>query len=147
MNRRYIGIEQMNYIENITIERLKKVIEGEQAGISKKQNWQGGGSFVYMSLTNDSQNFIDEVDKAKNDEELNALLKKAKHSSFLSYRIDPHKFNGFDEFNISQKKEILKEIVDVNTLYVNFTDIDDEDKNIAEIDKKLNEKFYREINK
>jgi adenine-specific DNA-methyltransferase len=80
------------------------------------------------------------------DEQLNALLKKAKNSSFLSYRIDPHKFNGFDEFNISQKKEILKEIVDANTLYVNFTDIDDEDKNIAEIDKKLNEKFYREIN-
>ncbi|UWV79441.1 site-specific DNA-methyltransferase [Mycoplasmopsis felis] len=30
MNRRYIGIEQMDYIQDITIERLKKVIDGEQ---------------------------------------------------------------------------------------------------------------------
>ena len=38
MNRQYIGIEQMDYIENITIERLKKVIDGEQSGISKDVN-------------------------------------------------------------------------------------------------------------
>ncbi|MFW1953966.1 DNA methyltransferase, partial [Acinetobacter beijerinckii] len=32
MGRRWIGIEQMDYIEDITKERLKKVIEGEQGG-------------------------------------------------------------------------------------------------------------------
>ena len=35
MNRQYIGIEQMDYIETVSVERLKKVIEGEQGGISK----------------------------------------------------------------------------------------------------------------
>ena len=35
MGRRYIGIEQMDYIEDIAVERLKKVIDGEQGGISK----------------------------------------------------------------------------------------------------------------
>ncbi|WP_322935431.1 site-specific DNA-methyltransferase [Mycoplasmopsis felis] len=43
MNRRYIGIEQMDYINDITVERLKKVIDGEQGGISKSVNWNGGG--------------------------------------------------------------------------------------------------------
>lgn len=47
MNRRYIGIEQMDYIEDVAVERIKKVIEGEQGGISKVLNWQGGGSFIY----------------------------------------------------------------------------------------------------
>ena len=47
MGRRYIGVEQMDYIEDITVERMKKVIDGEQGGISKSVNWQGGGSFVY----------------------------------------------------------------------------------------------------
>ncbi|MGN8469954.1 DNA methyltransferase [Helicobacter pylori] len=42
MKRRYIGIEQMDYIETITKERLKKVIEGEQGGISKKCDFKGG---------------------------------------------------------------------------------------------------------
>lgn len=50
MGRRYIGIEQMDYIEDIAVERLKKVIDGEQGGISKAVEWNGGGSFVYAEL-------------------------------------------------------------------------------------------------
>lgn len=50
MGRRYIGIEQMDYIEDIAVERLKKVIDGEQGGISKTVNWNGGGDFVYAEL-------------------------------------------------------------------------------------------------
>lgn len=50
MNRRYIGIEQMDYIEDIAVERLKKVIDGEQGGISKTVNWNGGGDFIYAEL-------------------------------------------------------------------------------------------------
>ena len=40
MNRQYIGIEQMDYIETVAVERLKKVIAGEQGGISKDVDWQ-----------------------------------------------------------------------------------------------------------
>jgi adenine-specific DNA-methyltransferase len=50
MGRRYIGIEQMDYIEEVAVERMKKVIEGEQGGISKSVDWKGGGEFVYMEL-------------------------------------------------------------------------------------------------
>ncbi|TLE09518.1 site-specific DNA-methyltransferase [Helicobacter bilis] len=50
MKRQFIGIEQMEYIESITKERLKKVINGEQGGISKAVDWQGGGSFIYAEL-------------------------------------------------------------------------------------------------
>jgi adenine-specific DNA-methyltransferase len=50
MGRRYIGIEQMDYIEDVAVERLKKVINGEQGGISKIVNWNGGGDFVYAEL-------------------------------------------------------------------------------------------------
>jgi adenine-specific DNA-methyltransferase len=40
----------MDYIEDIAVERLKKVIDGEQGGISKALNWSGGGSFIYAEL-------------------------------------------------------------------------------------------------
>lgn len=50
IGRRYIGIEQMDYIEDVAVERLKKVIDGEQGGISKAVNWNGGGDFVYAEL-------------------------------------------------------------------------------------------------
>jgi adenine-specific DNA-methyltransferase len=57
MGRRWIGIEQMDYIEDITKARLLKVLEGEQGGISKSVNWQGGGSFVYFELKNITKTF------------------------------------------------------------------------------------------
>jgi len=58
MGRRYIGIEQMDYIEDISVERMKKVIEGEQGGISKSVDWKGGGSFIYCELK-EIENFKD----------------------------------------------------------------------------------------
>ncbi|MDR0667536.1 MAG: site-specific DNA-methyltransferase [Prevotellaceae bacterium] len=50
LNRRYIGIEQMDYIEEVAAQRLQKVIDGEQGGVSPETGWQGGGGFVYMEL-------------------------------------------------------------------------------------------------
>ena len=61
MGRRYIGIEQMDYIEDIVVERLKKVINGEQGGISKAVNWQGGGSFVYCELKENSYILLNKI--------------------------------------------------------------------------------------
>lgn len=48
--RQYIGIERLDYIEKIAIERLKKVIAGDTGGISNKVNWNGGSSFIYAEL-------------------------------------------------------------------------------------------------
>ena len=56
MGRRWIGIEQMDYVESITKERLKKVIEGEQGGMSKTLQWNGGGEFVYAELMDSAPN-------------------------------------------------------------------------------------------
>ena len=50
LGRRWIMIEQMDYIESITKERINKVIAGEQGGISKGVNWAGGGQYIYMEL-------------------------------------------------------------------------------------------------
>lgn len=50
MNRQYIGVEQMDFINNIIVPRLQKVIAGEQGGISKVVNWKSGGAFNYMEL-------------------------------------------------------------------------------------------------
>lgn len=45
LERQYIGIELQNYGENDSIIRLQNVIAGEQSGISKSINWNGGGAF------------------------------------------------------------------------------------------------------
>jgi len=50
MGRRYIGIEMGEHAKTHCVTRLKKVIEGEQGGISKNVNWQGGGGYRFYQL-------------------------------------------------------------------------------------------------
>lgn len=51
MGRKYIGIELGNHAYTHCVPRLKKVIDGEdQGGITKAQNWQGGGGFKFYEL-------------------------------------------------------------------------------------------------
>ena len=50
MGRQYIGIEIGEHATTHCIPRLQKVIEGEQGGISKAENWQGGGGFRFYRL-------------------------------------------------------------------------------------------------
>jgi adenine-specific DNA-methyltransferase len=50
MGRRYIGIEMGEHAQTHDVPRLRRVIEGEQGGISKSQNWQGGGGFRFYKL-------------------------------------------------------------------------------------------------
>jgi adenine-specific DNA-methyltransferase len=50
LNRRWIGIEMGEHAATHCLPRLQKVVEGEQGGISKAVNWQGGGGFRFMRL-------------------------------------------------------------------------------------------------
>ena len=50
MKRRYIGIEMGEHAETHCQPRLKKVVDGEQGGISKSVEWQGGGGFHFYRL-------------------------------------------------------------------------------------------------
>jgi len=50
MGRRYIGIEMGDHAVTHCVPRMQKVVDGEQGGISKAQNWQGGGGFRFYRL-------------------------------------------------------------------------------------------------
>ena len=53
----------MDYI----VKRLEKVIAGEDGGISKEVEWQGGGSFVYCELAKLNQTIVEETEAAKDE--------------------------------------------------------------------------------
>jgi len=50
MGRKYIGIELGEHAITHCYPRLKQVVDGEQGGISKAVNWQGGGGFKFYTL-------------------------------------------------------------------------------------------------
>lgn len=45
LHRHYIGIEIGTQMSDLVVCRMKKVIEGEKGGISRKVHWTGGGEF------------------------------------------------------------------------------------------------------
>lgn len=50
MKRRWIGIEMEDTIYSHCVPRLKQVVDGEQGGISKAEDWKGGGGFKFYRL-------------------------------------------------------------------------------------------------
>ncbi|WQT26337.1 site-specific DNA-methyltransferase [Helicobacter pylori] len=144
MKRRYIGIEQMDYIETITKERLKKVVEGEQGGISKKCDFKGGGNFVYAELKEVNLGIKKQILNAKSKSEclkifnvLNArVLKRA------DCKIDEIHSEEFQNLDLNEQKRICCASLDSNEDYLNLGDIDEDAWGIDESTKKYNEIFY-----
>lgn len=50
MNRRWIGIEMGEQCYEFCETRMKLVVDGEQGGISRNYNWQGGGGYKFYEL-------------------------------------------------------------------------------------------------
>ena len=165
MNRQWITIEQMGYVENISIERLKKVIgtkfteEGklieeidyDTGGISESVNYQGGGDFIYCELMPYNQAFMDTIQAAQSSEELVALWRDIAENSFLNWYINPEIPEdaiadfieiGQGENGLEKQKKLLAYLLDKNQLYVNLSEIEDEDFGVSEEDKVLNQAFY-----
>ncbi len=153
MGRQYIGIEQMDYIETIPVERLKKVIAGEQGGASKAVNWQGGGDFIYCELMKYNEAFMERIQAAKTSEELLKIWQDMAEGSFLNWYVNPEmpeeaikdfEALGKEPDGLEKQKRLLAELLDKNQLYVNLSEIDDAQFNVSEEDKALNKAFYGE---
>jgi adenine-specific DNA-methyltransferase len=145
MKRRFIGVEQMDYIHTVSVPRLHKVMEGEQGGISQDVDWQGGGSFVYCELKEDGQTLIDAIQASDEN-----TISEIKNYIYQDERIVPYHTaqelksvdNEFEHLDINDKKKVLIELVDKNKLYVNYSSIDDEDYDVSDEDKSFTHSFY-----
>ncbi len=149
MNRRFIAVDQMDYIGTETLKRLKKVIEGEQGGISTAVNWQGGGSFVYCELAKANQQFIEEIASAKSHETLLDIWQRMKETGYLNYRINistiDENADSFDALSLENQKRFLVECLDKNLLYVPVSEVDSNEYSLSEDDKRLTKEFYKKV--
>ena len=147
MNRQWIAIEQMSYVEKESMERMKKVIAGEQGGISKSVNWQGGGNFIFCELMQYNETFMERIQSAEYSEEFFDILDEISSESFLNWYIKPEfPEEAADYFitidDVDKQKQLLAELLDKNQLYVHLSEIEDEKFEVSESDKTLNKGFY-----
>ena len=158
LNRRFIGIEQLNYLENDSVVRLQNVIKGDPTGISKSVGWnpQNPGlldgdkyehnSFVYCELAQANQQLVEEIMAATEPFKLQEMWERLQEKGFLSYKVSPKMFDEgaetFKDLSLDDQKRFLIECLDKNMLYIPFADIDDTHFTLTENDKLLTRQFY-----
>lgn len=149
MNRQFIICEQIDKHVDISLRRLLKVEEGEQSGISKKNNWQGGGSFVYLELAKKNETALEQISACKSLEELTELFDELCSKYFLHYNVRVKEFRKeieserFKQLNLKQQKEMFSRMLDLNQLYVNTDDRHDKNTGLTEDDIAITEDFYQ----
>ncbi len=146
MNRRFIGIEQMDYINTVSVPRLCKVVEGEQGGISKDVGWTGGGSFVYCELAERSEALMKGLQSAKDSDSILAILDEATEKGLLRPSVLPDDLKktreDFLEFSLDEQRRLVMEVLDKNKLYVNLCDMEDGNMGLSENTKAFTRSFY-----
>ncbi|ARK25598.1 cytosine methyltransferase [Sporosarcina sp. P37] len=146
LNRHYISIEQMTYEIDYTSERMKKVIEGEQGGISREVSWKGGGSFIYAELQELNMKYISMIQDSTKDADLKIVMRNMNESAYLNFKTDiqkaTNKNSGFQELSFDEKKRLLINVLDANQLYLSYSEIDDAKFEVPESIKAFNRSFY-----
>lgn len=152
MGRRWIAIEQMDYIETITKVRLQKVLEGEQGGVSKNHNWQGGGSFVYMELAKWNAKAKEEIENCKSFDELKTLFGKLYDTYFLNHNCCIKDFvekqinsDDFAKMTLDEQKTIFVGMLDNTQMYINAGDMEDSVFKMKQEDIDLTKAFYSNL--
>ncbi|WP_417249279.1 DNA methyltransferase [Celeribacter sp.] len=144
MRRKWIAVEQMDYILDLPASRFKKVIEGEQSGISKAVEWQGGGSFVYAELAASNSAFADRIEAAPDMAALQSIHTDMKATGYLRYDVDLSAFDtdDFAALPLEDAKRVLMDCLDANHLYVNLGSLGDADFDISDEDARATRSFY-----
>ncbi len=149
MNRRFITCDQLDEQIDKSLTRLSKVSEGDQTGISKSVNWQGGGSFVYCELSNANGKFVDEIEAATTTAQLIDIWNRMKATDYLNYKVDIKEVDAnaadFEALSLEDQKRFLVECLDKNLLYVPLTDIDSNEYGVTDEDKRLTREFYHKV--
>ena len=147
LGRRYIMCEQIISQLKIQTRRMREVIQGKDPGaLASELCWKGGGSFVYCELAKSNQKFVERIEAAKKDSELEKIWSEMLETGFISCKIDPSKFSmkdeDFEALSLKDKKRILMDLLDMNQLYVNYCDIDDKTFKVSAADKAFTKSFY-----
>lgn len=149
LGRQFITCDQLDSQIEMSLKRLKAVLNGEQSGISKLVNWKGGGSFVFCQLATANWGFADEIQKADSSSSLKEIWERMKETGYLNYKINPEEIDentaSFEELSLDDQKRFLIECLDKNMLYIPISDMDSEEYEISEEDKRLTREFYKKL--
>lgn len=138
-NRKFIMIEQMDYINTVTCPRVQKVMEKENID----------GSFIYFELAKWNGTAKEKILDCESLEELIKFFDEMYDRYFLNYNLKIKEFRekviNEEEFiilSLNDQKKMFIAMLDNNQMYVNKTEMADKKFGIDKEDQKLTSQFY-----
>jgi len=139
-NRKFILIEQLDEHIEICIERNQKVLKQESIV----------DNFIYLKLSKWNEEAKEKILKVKSLSELVKLFDELYERYFLNYNVKTKEFKekiikeeGFKKLSLDQQKKLFIEMLDMNQMYVNFSEREDKKYHLSSEDIKLSEQFYQ----
>ena len=152
-DRRYILIEQLDDHIDILKTRLKGVLNGEKSGITKDNNWKGGGDFIYCELAKWNEIAKEKINRCKNLKELEKLFDTLYEKYFLNYNLKINEFKekvikekNFKKLPLAEQKRMFLTMLDLNQMYVQKSEMADKKFGISKNDQELTAQFYGDEN-
>ncbi|RIE17693.1 DNA methyltransferase [Candidatus Cryosericum septentrionale] len=138
-NRQFILCEQMDYVSDVTVNRVGKAAVGQDC------------DFIYCELMKYNEAFMERIQTAKTSKELLEIWQDMAEGSFLNWYVNSampedalrdFEAIGKEPKGLEKQKHLLAELLDKNQLYVNLSEIDDAQFKVSKEDKALNKAFY-----
>jgi len=134
-HRKFILVEQIDYVNNVTLPRLEKYIQ---------QN-SSDESFYYFELKKYNQEYVDLINRCNSKGELNEVYNEMAKNAFLKFWFNKREFEkdeSYRSLKLDEQKHKLIDILDENQLYLNYPDMRDSKHNVNDIEKELTDSFY-----
>jgi adenine-specific DNA-methyltransferase len=140
-NRQFILIEQMDYVESVTVPRVQKVMQKEDID----------NSFLYFELAKWNRKAKNKINNCDSLEELKILFDELYNKYFLNYNLKIKEFKeevineeDFKQLSLKEQKKMFLSMLDLNQMYVQKSEMEDKKYGIGKKDQKLTKMFYLE---
>jgi adenine-specific DNA-methyltransferase len=139
-NRKFILIEQMDYVQTITSPRIQEVLKRSESK----------DTFIYAELAEWNEQAKKEINAAKDLPELVKLLDTLYEKYFLNYNVRIKDFkekivkeDNFKKLALDEQKRMFLTMLDLNQMYVQESEMADKRFGISKEDQKLTKEFYK----
>ena len=137
-NRKFIMVEQMDYVEDVTVKRVHQVIKNNKKG-----------SFIYLEIKKWNEEAKEKIADCKSLKELEKLLNELSEKYFLHYNVKLKEFKekiiheeNFIKLPLKKQQEMFCKMLDLNQLYVNASEMEDKKYGLSKEDIALTKNFY-----
>ncbi|PWN58440.1 DNA methyltransferase [Chryseobacterium viscerum] len=129
-NRKFILIEQMDYINDVTIKRIQNTTNS---------------SFVSTELQRLNLIIMEKISVARDFTEINSILTNSTFLQYLKYQLSNNFLDELQEISNENFEEVKKtaiECLDINMMYIPLSESSNSDFSISEKDILMSNKFY-----